>query len=144
VDNVLGLARTGLIFTGIQEGPQLGGVGGGGLTPPGQTEQGIPYHVPLCWVPVGGSWGAGTYSRLGRAQQWCSLRKRFFSAGLFCVFPFLCIVVVTVPFVCCSIKLPLSRHTSFSLFISILLRTPAGGGAATRRFYCRLRPKPEH
>jgi len=32
----------------------------GGLTPPGQTEEGIPYHVPSCWVPVGGSWGSGT------------------------------------------------------------------------------------
>jgi len=46
---VLGLARTGLIFTGLQKGAQPGG-----LTPPGQTEQGIPYHVPSCWVPVGG------------------------------------------------------------------------------------------
>jgi len=47
---VLGLARTGLIFTGLQEGAQPGG-----LTPPGQTEQGIPYHVPSRWVSVGGS-----------------------------------------------------------------------------------------
>ena len=39
----------GLIFTKIQEGTQLGG-----LTQPGQTEQGIPYHVPLCCVLVGG------------------------------------------------------------------------------------------
>jgi len=57
---VLGLARTGLIFTGIQEGAQPGG-----LIRPGQTEQGIPYHVPSCWVPVGGSWAAGTHLRLG-------------------------------------------------------------------------------
>jgi len=48
---VLGSARTGLIFTGIQEGAQPGG-----LTPPGQTEQGIPYHVPSSWVLAGGSW----------------------------------------------------------------------------------------
>ncbi|XP_075267051.1 coiled-coil domain-containing protein 171 isoform X3 [Opisthocomus hoazin] len=45
---VLGLARTGLIFTGLQEGAQPGGWG---LTPPGQTEPGIPYPVPSCWVP---------------------------------------------------------------------------------------------
>ena len=51
---VLGSARTGLIFTGIQEGARLGG-----LTPPGQTEQGIPYHVPSCWVPVRGELGGG-------------------------------------------------------------------------------------
>jgi len=54
---------TGLIFTRRQEGAQPGG-----LTPPGHTEPGIPYHVPSRWVPVGGSWAAGTHSRLGRAQ----------------------------------------------------------------------------
>jgi len=51
---VLGLARTRLIFTRIQEGTQLGR-----LTQPGQTEQGIPYHVPSCWVPGGGELGGG-------------------------------------------------------------------------------------
>jgi len=50
--NAMRSARTGLIFTRIQEGAQPGG-----LTPPGQTEQGIPYHVPSCWILVGGSWG---------------------------------------------------------------------------------------
>jgi len=29
--------------------------GGWGLTPPGQTEPGIPYHVMSRWVPVGGA-----------------------------------------------------------------------------------------
>jgi len=63
---VMGLARTGLIFTGNQEGAQLGG-----LTSPGQTEQGIPYHVLSCWVLVGGSWAAGTLSRLRSARRQC-------------------------------------------------------------------------
>jgi len=58
--------------------------------------------------------------------------------GLCCVFT--CIVVVTVPFVCCSVKLPLSRPTSFCLFLSILLHTLTGGGAAAGRFCCRLQP----
>jgi len=31
-----------------------GGTQPGGLTQPGQTEPGIPCHVPSCWVPVGG------------------------------------------------------------------------------------------
>ena len=31
----------------------------------------------------------------------------------------------------------------FCLFLSILLRTPVGGGAATWRCCCRLQPKPE-
>jgi len=39
---VLGLARTGLIFTRLQEGVQPGG-----LTQPGQKEQGIPCAVML-------------------------------------------------------------------------------------------------
>jgi len=62
VDNVLGLARTGLIFTGIQEGAQPGR-----LTQTGQTEPGIPHHVPSCWVLVGRSGSGGTLSQLGSA-----------------------------------------------------------------------------
>jgi len=40
------------------------------------------------------------------------------------------VVVVTVSFVCCSVILPLSPPTSFCLFLSFLLHTPVGGGAA--------------
>jgi len=47
-DGVLGSARTGLVFTRSQEGTDPGG-----LTQPGQTEQGILYRVPPCWGPVG-------------------------------------------------------------------------------------------
>jgi len=54
---VLGSAMTGLIFTRSQERTQPGG-----LTPPGQTEQGIPYHVSSCWVQAGGSWAVGRQS----------------------------------------------------------------------------------
>jgi len=43
--------------------------------------------------------------RSGRAALWV---VRF----LLCI-PLICIIVVTVPFVCCSVKLPLSRPTSF-------------------------------
>ena len=133
---VLGLARTGLIFTRIQDGAQPGG-----LTPPGQTEPGIPYHVPSCWVPVGGSWAAGIHSLLGSAQ-------RRFGPGesalwvvrfVLCI-PLICIIVVPVPFVCCSVNLPSSRPTIFRLFLSILLRTPVGGGVAAWRFCCQLPP----
>jgi len=137
VDNVLGSVRTGLIFTGLQEGAQPGG-----LTPPGQTEQDIPYHVPSCWVPVGESRGAGTLSRL-----WSEQRRRFGRAALWVVqfvlcFLLICIIVVTVPFVYCSVKLPLSPPTSFCLFLSILLRPPAGGRAAAWPFCCQ--PQPNH
>ena len=36
-----------------------GTAGGWGLTPPGQTEPGIPYHVTSHWVPVGDGWRGG-------------------------------------------------------------------------------------
>ena len=59
---------------------------------------------------------------------------RWESLSVFCCFVLcillICIVVVPVPFIYCSVKLPLSRPTSFCLFLSILLRAPAGGGAA--------------
>jgi len=59
VDNVLRSARTKLIFSRSQEGTQPGR-----LTQPGQTEQGIGFHVPSCWVLVEGSWVAGRQSQL--------------------------------------------------------------------------------
>jgi len=104
----------GLIFTRIQEGTQPGG-----LTQPGQTEQGIPYHVPSCWFPVGGWLGGGNsltarervaVVRSGRAGLWV---VRF----VLC-FLLICIVVVPVPSVCCSVKLPLSRPACFFPFSS--------------------------
>ena len=49
--------------------PGTGTAGGWGLTPPGQTEPGIPYHVTSRWVPVWGGGVAGRHSRLGRAQR---------------------------------------------------------------------------
>ena len=112
----------------------------GGLTPSGQTEQGIPYHVPPCWVPVGGS-GAGGNSLV--AQESSVVVRE---SGALCVvwfvlcFLLICIVVVSVPFVFCPVKLPLSQPTSFCLFLSILLHTQAGGGAAVWRFGCRPQP----
>jgi len=133
---VLGSARTGLIFTGIQEGTPPGG-----LTPPGQTEQGILYHVPSCWVPEGMSGAEGTLSRLGSARRQ-SGRAAFCVVWFVLCFLLTCIIVVTVPFVCCSVKLPLSRPTGFCLFLSILLRIPVGGGAATWRFCCWLHLNP--
>ena len=108
--SVLGLARTGLIFTRIQEGAQPGG-----LTQPGQTEQCIPYHVPSCWVLGGGSRETGTHSWLGSAWWWAVRVALCVLLFVLCVL-LIRIIVVTVPFVCCSVKLPLSRPTSFCLF----------------------------
>ena len=61
---------------------------------------------------------------------------------LFCVIPLICIILVTVPFVCCSVKLPLSRPTGFCPFLSHLLCTLVWGGEATWRFLLPAAAKP--
>jgi len=131
---VLGSARTGLIFTRIQEGAQPGGLT---QPQPGQTEPGIPYHVPSCWVPGGRGGAAGTLSQFG-SWRWRSWKATLRVVRFMFCFLLFCTVVVPVPSVCCSVKLPISRPTSFCLFLSILLRTVAGGGAAVWHFCCRL------
>jgi len=121
--------------------PGRGTARGWGLTPPGQTEPGIPYHVISRWVPVGGGGAAGTHSRLGSVRRRCGLRMRV----CFCrVFSLSISLLFLFPSVCCSVKLPLSRPTSFCLFLFIVLRMPAGGGAAAWCFCCRRQPKPKH
>jgi len=65
-----------------------GGDTAGGLTPPGQTEQGVPYHVPSCWVPVRGS--GNSLQAQEHAAAVVGERDSLGSTVLFCVFP-LCI-----------------------------------------------------
>jgi len=63
VDNVLGLARTGLIFTRIQEGTQPGG-----LTQTHLAKQSRVFHTMYCHAGFRcGVGAAGTHLRLGRA-----------------------------------------------------------------------------
>jgi len=121
VDNVLGSARTGLIFTRIQERAQLGGLT---QPQPGQTEPGIPYHVPSYWVPVGRGGTAGTHWRLGGVGAGPVREREQLSGFMLCIL-LICIVVVPVPFVCCSVKLPLSRPTSF---LPVSFRSPPHPG----------------
>ena len=99
------------------------------------------HHAGFRW---GGSWVAGTHSRLGSVQQRGSGRAVLWVVRFVLCFLHICIVVVPVRFVSCSVKLPLSRPTGFCLFLSILLRTLVGGGAAAWRFRYRLQPNPEH
>jgi len=80
--------------------------------------------VPSCWVLAGGELGGGKESAQAVRVALCVLRF------VLCILLIGIVVVVPVPFVCCSVKLPLSRPTSFCLFLSILLRTPAVKGAA--------------
>jgi len=121
---VLGSARTGLMFTRSQEGTQLGW-----LTQTGQTEQGIQYHVPSCWVLVGEL--AGGKAVTARECAGHRAVRVALCISLFVLYIlFISIVVVTVPFVCCSVKLPLSRPTS--VFFSFHSPAHPSGGRAYR------------
>jgi len=93
-------------------------------------------HAGFWW---GGAGGTGTHSRLG-SSRWQSWRAALWAVQFVLCFLLFCIVVVPVPSVCCSVKLPLSQPTSFCLFLSVLPRKPAGGGAAAWRFCCRRQP----
>ena len=65
----------------------------GGLTQPGQTEPGIPYHVPSRWVPVGGA----ARRELSLVAQERAAPVQSERAGLFLLcFLLICIVVVPV------------------------------------------------
>jgi len=137
---VLGLARTGLIFTRIQQGTQPGG-----LTQPGQTEPGIPYHVPSCWVPVGGAArqeltrGSGVRgaSPVQESGSVAHVVRVVFSPYLYrCCY---CSLLFAVLLNC-----PYPDPPVFCLFLSILLRTPAGGGVAAWRFCCQWQQKPKY
>jgi len=75
-------------------------------------------------------WGNALAAREGTAAV------RSGRAGLWVVrfvlcFLLICIVVVPAPFVCCSVKLPLSRPTSFCLF-SFHSPPHSGGGRGGR------------
>jgi len=124
---VLGSARTGLIFTRLQEGAQPDGLT---QPQPGQTEPGIPYHVPSCWVPVGAARRELTRSSVARGAGPVQESGSVVQSVLSCFLLF-CIVAVTVPSVCCSVKLPLSRPTGF---LPLYFHSPPhrGGGRGGR------------
>ena len=78
------------------------------------------YSTPCAVIPVGGTWAVGVHS----AQRWERLSGL---CGFCCVFSLSVSLLFLFPLFAVSVKLPLSRPTSFCLFLSILLRTPAGG-----------------
>jgi len=136
---VLGLARTGLIFTGIQEGAQVGW-----LTQPGQTEQGFPCHMPSCWVPVSWSGGNSLAARERAAAVWerAALFYGLCSAGLFCVISLSVSFLFLFPLFAVLLNCPYPNPPVFCLFLSILLRTPAGGVAAALALLLPAAAKP--
>ena len=74
--------------------PGRGTAGRWGLTPPGQTEPGIPYRVTSRWVPVGWGGRRGGDSLAARERAAPVRSER---AGLFLsCFLLICIVVVPV------------------------------------------------
>jgi len=119
---VLGSARTGLIFTRSQEGTQPGR-----LTQPGQTEQGIPYHVLPCWVLVGGRWAAERQLRLSR---WWAVRV-LRSTVLFCVFS-LFVSLFLFPLFAVLLNCPYPDPSVFACFFPFSSTPQRGkGGRAT-------------
>ena len=89
---------------------------------------------------AGFRWGGAGRREISHGSGACSSCRGERLSLLFCFvlcIPLTCIVAVPVPFVCCSVKLPLSRLTGFCLLLSNLLCTPAGGGVAAWRFCCR-------
>jgi len=98
------------------------------------------YSMPRA-VMLGSGWGrAGPREGTPGLARGCSAAAGGESSAFYCYAScilLICIVVVPVPFVCCSVKLPLCRPTSFCLFLSILLRTSVGRGAAAWRFCCQ-------
>ena len=109
---------------------------------PNRARYSIPCDVTL--GSGGGSGAAGTHSRLGAGAAPVRFRESGCCTVRGCVFSLFVSLLFLFPSVCCSVKLPLSRPTSFCLFLSILLRTPAGVGAAAWRFCCWRQPKPRH
>jgi len=88
----------------------------------------IPYHVLSCSVPGGGaSWGQGSLGSGTRELTGHQAVRVAPCILLFVLYILSVGIVVTVCFLCCSVKLLLSRLTSFCLFLSILIPTPAGG-----------------
>jgi len=76
------------------------------LTETGQKEQGIPYHVPPCWVP-----GEKLIVAQELVGHWVVRVTVCISLFVLCIL-LISVIVVTVPFVCCSVKL-LTRFFAF-------------------------------
>jgi len=108
VINVLGSAGIGLIFTRSQEGTQQGR-----LTQTGQ----LAYSL-LCAMMLGAGWRSwpGEVNH-GLGVRWALGGETVaLCIPLFLYIGLISIVVVAVRFLCRSVKLPLSRPTSFPFF----------------------------
>jgi len=88
------------------------------------------YLIP-CAVMLGSEWGSWPQGKFITAQECTGHRvvRVALSILLFILYILLIsIVIATVLFVCCSIKVPLCKTHEFYLFLSILLPSPEGEG----------------
>jgi len=80
----------------------------------------------------------------GSVQKSGSVLRALFCGFVLCI-PLFCVVAVAVPFVCCSVKLPLSRPTSFLPVFFPFSSTPRRGEGRLRgAFVAGCSRKPEH
>jgi len=129
---VLGSARTGLAFTRIQESAQPGGLT---QPQPGQTEQGIPYHVPSHWVQVGGASTTGnSLAARKRGRRPCPGQRLSGLCGSHRFISLSVSLLLLFPLFAVLLNCPYPDPPVSACFFSILLHTPAGGGAAVWRF----------
>ena len=121
--SVLGLTRTGLILTGLQEGAQPGGGGW-----PHLAKQSPVFHTMWRWVPVGGGRrGRNSLTAREHAAPVLSERAGLF-CGLFCHVFSLSVSLLLFPLFAVLLNCPYPDPPVFCLFISILLRTAEGEG----------------
>jgi len=124
----------------FHQNPGRGTAGWADPTPTWPNRAG--YSIPCAAMlgSGGGGGAAGTHSWLGRAQ-WRWFRRAALLCGLFCrVFSFSVSLLLLFPLLAVLLNCPYPDPLVFCLFLSILLRTPAVGGAAAWRFCCRWQP----
>jgi len=141
---VLGSARTGLIFTGIQEGnPGRDTAGRADPTWPNRAGYSIPCAVML--GSGGGGGAAATLLRLGRAQWRFSPRERFCSAGSvllisFLYSPFSVSLLFLFPLFAVLLNCPHPYPPVPACFFPFSSAPRRGGGVAAWCFCCRPLP----
>jgi len=91
----------------------------------------------------GGGWRGG--NSLAAQEGTAAVQSESGSVLLVCFVysPFSVSLLLLFPLFDVLLNCPYPDPPVFCLFLSILLHTPVGGGAAAWRFCCQLQPKPE-
>ena len=108
---------------------------------PNRARYSIPCEITLGSGGGGGRGMAGTHWRLRSVRRRCGPRERV----CFChVFSLSVSLLFLFPLFAALLNCPYPDPPVSTCFLSILLRTAAGGGAAAWCFCCRWQPKPKH